>query len=366
MYVTSRYVCGRVAVPNPPRVLASGKLSHAKNQDMSAKSYTLGCIDNDEEPKADVVEHYEQRDKTAWSHVLEFPIDIGMMESAVKELQEVAIRMRREDSAPPRNMNNCRMCQFKELCHSDPSGDIENWWGLGPRDTNYSGAANKFRFDDAYRRTIKRKTGKLISPSEARTYMACPRKWWIEYKHGLAIQREPWNSVKARTLGSMTHAGCEAIGRAVQVEKGYGMKYDLRRLHMVQYELEQKALTGVIEYIMNDTSTTPEAKMEMKSQAETCAIVAMRLFDKATEGLKSLLHIEQRFAFRIPSTHTWVTCQPDLVGLSPGGRAVLIDFKTTSSSQLDKVAQNYLNAPAMMAYAYAIHNGHPVTPMTGA
>jgi CRISPR/Cas system-associated exonuclease Cas4 (RecB family) len=357
MYVTSRYVCGRVAMPQPPRILASGKMSHAKNQDMSAASYKEWCMFHEEEEKEDVVEHYTERDKTAWYHTLEFPIDIGMMQSAVQELEEVAIRMRREDTAPPRNMNNCRMCQFKELCHSDPSGDLENWWGLGPRDSNYSGAAPRFRFDDAYRRTITRKTGKLISPSEARTYMACPRKWWIEYKHGLAIQREPWNSVKARTLGSMTHAGCEAVGRAV---KG---KYDLRQLHMVQYELEQKALTGVIEYIMNDTGTTPEAKMEMKSQAETCALVAGNLFGRAVEGLKSLLHVEQRFAFRIPKTYTWVTCQPDLVGLSPGGRAVLIDYKTTSSSQLDKTAQSYLNAPAMMAYAYAIHNGHPVTPI---
>lgn len=359
MFVTSRYVCGRVAEPQPPRVLASGKLSHAKNQDMSALSYVRGCIAHGEEPRSEVAEHYEQRDKTAWSHVLEFPIDIPMMEAAINELEEVAIRMRREDTVPPRNMNNCRLCQFKELCHSDPKGDINNWWGLGPRDSSYSGAAKKFCFDDAYRRAITRRTGKLISPSEARTYMACPRKWWIEYKHGLAIQREPWNSVKARTLGSMTHAGCEAIGRTLR----WPGRYSLNKLHLATDELRNHALTGVIEYIMNDESSTAEAKIEMKSQAETCANVAYGLVMRAVEGMEKVLHVEQRFAFRIANTHTWVTCQPDLVGLSPGGRAVLVDYKTTSSSQLDKTAQNYLNAPAMMAYAYAIHNGHPVTPI---
>jgi len=74
----------------------------------------------------------------------------------------------------------------------------------------------------------------------------------------------------------------------------------------------------------------------------------------------SIEEYEQRRIFRVPGTYMWVTCQPDLVGTDNDGNTVVLDYKTSSSQQLDTVSDNYLNHPAMFLYAHAYKAGLPV------
>lgn len=62
----------------------------------------------------------------------------------------------------------------------------------------------------------------------------------------------------------------------------------------------------------------------------------------------------------MPGTYMWVTCQPDLIGTDYDGNTVVLDYKTSSSQQLDTVSDNYLNHPAMFLYAHAYKAGLPV------
>ena len=101
MFITARYVCGRVAVPKPPNFLKSGKLSHAKNQDMSVQSYVHTCEERGEPLNEETIAHLRHRDSTAWDYVLDFPIDTDMMLAAIDELRVISKRMRAEKIALP-------------------------------------------------------------------------------------------------------------------------------------------------------------------------------------------------------------------------------------------------------------------------
>ena len=365
MHITGRYSIARIATPKLPAVLKSGKISHAKNQDMDEARYRKGCHEKGVEPQEDTLLHLQERDRYAWHHREDFIITDQMMDEAVNELKLIAQRMRAErpDVPPPRNIFHCRMCKWKHLC--DAEGDIPSWWGIKER-KGYSGTAqayNLIEIDEDERvkqlnTVIDAGTSVVISPSAASTYMQCPRKWHYEYQMGKDLVQEKWNSLRSRTLGIMSHEG--ARNAAIYMEP------NLFGEQSKQIDMYNAAYRGVYDFL-DEPSTfdnySESAREEMHNAVGLCTEVAARLVRGANKGVQRVLHIEQRFIFRIPGTYLWVTCQPDVVAKGDNGELIIIDHKTTSSLRLDEYGRNYINSRAMLIYAYAIKHGQPCHPI---
>tara|TARA_R110002126_G_scaffold79364_2_gene196980 strand:- start:1150 stop:2205 length:1056 start_codon:yes stop_codon:yes gene_type:complete len=346
--IIGKYVFGRVAIPKPFTVLKSGKLSTNKNQDTSAGVYHQACVDHDVPVDEELYTHLIARDRRAWSGEVDWIMHPDEIAFACAEAANVSRRMRAEGtSMPPRSVSSCRLCDWSRYCKTDPQGNHASWFGVRPRGNEYSGAASSYKLSD---RTIDKDSSFILSPSQMRGYMACPRKWYLSYKLGLEPAKSEWRKVSARTYGTLVHEGCAILGEAAMKAT------DLHTFR--RNNLETIARIGV------------EAKVNELKQLLTdedqdwripeCTATAVRMFELATESLESVLEVEMRRAFVIPGTRSWVTCQPDLIGRDYEGDDVIIDYKTSSSQHLDTVADDYLNHPAMFLYAQAWLNGQLV------
>ena len=80
------------------------------------------------------------------------------------------------------------------------------------------------------------------------------------------------------------------------------------------------------------------------------------MFLDATIDMDEIIYIEKRFGFVLPETKTWVTCQPDIV-CRKGNDIYVIDYKTSSSKQLNNVADRYRSNPSMYLYVLALERG---------
>ena len=98
----------------------------------------------------------------------------------------------------------------------------------------------------------------------------------------------------------------------------------------------------------------------LKEHAPHAFKVGERMFYEATKDFKEILHVEQRFIFRLPRYYSWVTCQPDIVGRDRWGNLVIVDYKTTSQQALESKASSFLNRRVMTLYAHAVLHGKQV------
>lgn len=347
MTVLGKYIFGRVAIPKPFTVLKSGKLSTNKNQDTSAEVYHQACVDHDVPVDEELFAHLTARDRRAWSGEIDWIMHPDEIAFACAEAANVSRRMRAEGtSMPPRSVNSCRMCDWSRYCKTDPQGNHASWFGVRPRGNEYSGAASSYKLSG---RTIDKDSSFILSPSQMRGYMACPRKWYLSYKLGLEPAKSEWRKVSARTYGTLVHEGCAMLGEAAIMGvislANPGCTSDLETIARLGVETKVKELKQLL---------TDE---EQDWRIPECTATAVRMFKLATESLESVLEVEKRRAFVIPGTRAWVTCQPDMIGQDHQGNVVIIDYKTSSSQHLDTVADDYLNHPAMFLYAQAWLNG---------
>jgi hypothetical protein len=105
-------------LPKPPRVLQSGKVSHAKDQMTTPEAYAQACHVAGELPKLDVVQALRQRQ---WQQRFPLMFRPGELAEAGQELVSAARLIRDLDSGvltPIRNAKrvNCSYCKFAGIC----------------------------------------------------------------------------------------------------------------------------------------------------------------------------------------------------------------------------------------------------------
>lgn len=347
--IIGKYIFGRVAKPKPIRILKDGTLSRATNQDTNVHTYLNTCEEMGIEPDKIFTEHLAKRDRHAWVADVDWIMDEQSVLGATQEAAEIARRMRQEKQVPPRSPSSCRLCDWQSLCRSDPSGNISSWFGTQQR-RSYSGAADVYHYEGGKLDVAKQF---ILSPSQMRSYMACPRQWYFSYKLQQEVAKPEWSKVSARTYGILVHEACAALGyvfstpiRGVEVEVARSKASDL-------IEIATHAINAKIAKLSQHLDDE-----DQDWRVDECAHTAFRMFQRATRGIEEILEVEQRRVFRLPGTYTWVTCQPDLVAKDNYGNLVVIDYKTTNNQYLDRVSDNFLNHPAMFLYAHAVKCGH--------
>lgn len=112
-------------IPKPARILASGKVSHAKDQMTTPELYIAACEETGETPKPETVESLTSRKWQARHTVIFRP---GELDETGRELVSAARLIQQLDSGdlypirkPP--IQGCSGCAFREICDS-PDGDL--------------------------------------------------------------------------------------------------------------------------------------------------------------------------------------------------------------------------------------------------
>jgi hypothetical protein len=112
-------------VPKDPRVLKSGKVSHAQGQMTTPEAYAHACHEAGELPKLDVVQGLRQRQ---WQQRFPLMFRPGELEEAGHELVSAARLIRDLDAgvlSPIRNAKrtNCSYCKFAGVC-TEPGDEL--------------------------------------------------------------------------------------------------------------------------------------------------------------------------------------------------------------------------------------------------
>lgn len=113
-------------VPKPPRILKSGKPSHAKDQLTTPEAYEAACLDCGEAPHVDVLEALEAR---RWQARHRIFLTEAEIEEAGQELVSLAKQIQALDAGevyPVRDVRqqNCAGCRYREICNSPGDTDL--------------------------------------------------------------------------------------------------------------------------------------------------------------------------------------------------------------------------------------------------
>jgi hypothetical protein len=349
-----RYVFARPVLPKPARVLRGAdkvmRVSNEKRQDTTAELYLQAHEELGTEPDKTTLDHFRERDKHAWFHSVTIPLDGSDTTDIGRELGSITRGMRLKDGdVPHRNLWACTRprCDWADLCHGNPKGDIDNWWGITTSD--YDGLASyMIRYKGREDKLLERdKPGKVVTASEIRNYLTCPRKWYFENVKNASRSERTYSKYSARWKGTMVHKYAELMALA---DMGTINHTDIGSMW-----------DSFIQGYLNKLSDTDE-QHQLTLDAEVCWEVANKMYLMGRESLSHAPHVlpvehaEQRFATVLPGTKTWITCQPDLI-CRDGKDLVIVDYKTMSSTNLVRDAHNYTHLPSMYLYALAVSNG---------
>ena len=356
--IVLRYVLARPAVPREPKRLAKGKVSIDKKQDTTADLYAAACEVADQDICQDTYEHFKQRDRRAWWWVMDFPVTDGEAQSVASEMGGVTREMRGISSVPGRNPWACTRprCDWLDLCHANPDGNVDEWWGVETND--YSGLREyAFTYKNGQKKALKRdKPGAVLSPSELRTFLTCRRKWWFEYVK-MAQRVKSKTNYGPRMRGVMAHKAAEIMG---EMAKPMDLDDNLITSIADGDEACTRFADWCCEYMEQFNLDGAEDTTKFLADAERSFFAGKLMFKNATRDMDRILSIEQRYAFLLPGTKSWITCQPDIV-CQKDEDIYIIDYKTSSSSRLDQVAEDYRYNPALYLYALALTNGYEAT-----
>ena len=116
------------AVPKPPRVLKSGKVSEAKDQLTTGALYAAACEEAGQEVNSEVVEALDARE---WQKRYTVFLTDREIEEAGKELVSLGQQVQALDSGqmyPTRNVKPqlCNGCRFREICNHPEDVDVVN------------------------------------------------------------------------------------------------------------------------------------------------------------------------------------------------------------------------------------------------
>jgi CRISPR/Cas system-associated exonuclease Cas4 (RecB family) len=111
--------------PKPAKILATGKVSHQKAQVTTPQLYIDACLEREEEPKQDVIDHLGSR---RWNQRVPLVFRPEELEEAGQELVSAAKLIRDLDHGdlfPIRNATkmHCSYCKFRRIC-ANPTDDL--------------------------------------------------------------------------------------------------------------------------------------------------------------------------------------------------------------------------------------------------
>lgn len=302
--------------------------------------YADACLRLGTPINEETLEHFKARDRSAWIYSIDFFITRDEAQAVARELAEIAKAIRGKAKAgnpPPRNLWACSTpfpCDWKELCHANPEGDIDNWWGIEKND--YDGLATFETRKSAknYNKVrLERGVSNMVSPSELACFSRCPRKWYFEYAKLAQRKGLDFSKSRARFRGNLAHLSAELMAK-----QGSTRDYEVYARELVDDAWDD------YDEIDNDILHAKD--------------VGKRMYEAATWDMEKILHSEQRFAVVMPGSKVWLINKPDLVTQTAEGLTVITDYKTTSRPNLAAVAEEYRSNPALYLYAWALMSGN--------
>ena len=297
-------------------------------------------MSTDTPPNQETLAHFEARDRAAWIYSTDFFVTRDEAKGVATELAEIAKAIRgkaKAESPPPRNLWACSTpfpCDWKELCHANPEGDIDNWWGIEKND--YDGLATfETRKSAKNYNKIKLQRGvtNMVSPSELACFSRCPRKWYFEYAKLAQRKGLPFVKSRARFRGNLIHLSAELMAK-----EGSTRDFEVYARELVDESWDDH--DAIAEDISHAKGT------------------GMTMYQAATWDMEKMLHAEQRFAVVMPGSKVWLINKPDIVTQTKEGLTIITDYKTTSRPNLVTVAEEYRSNPALYLYAWALMSGN--------
>lgn len=352
-----RYVLARPVMPKSPKLVGANKdvVSTDKRQDTTASAYLEACSENEQEPDEETLEHFRLRDQHAWTYRMDFPVHEQDAEAVASELAWATRSMRKHNDVPGRNTYACRNpdCDWLDLCHANPEGDIGSWWGV--TDSDYDGLKPFVLIDRADRRAPKKtlerdKPGAVISSSELQTYLRCQRKWWFEYVKKKKVAKS-YKHYSSRMKGTFCHLAAEIVGLAAQtVPSEHWHELTSSQALRSTYSEEADKIVGKYNFPKEEVSN-------IANDIWMGWYVGLEMFRLAVKDMKEILLVEDRMGFILPGTKTWMTGKPDIVTKDSNGNIYITDYKTTNTQYLNKAAEKFRHNPQPYFYLNALEKG---------
>mgnify|MGYP003624819281 CR=1 FL=1 len=189
-------------------------------------------------------------------------------------------------------------------------------------------------------RISRTRPGFVVSPSELRAFMTCPRLWFLEYCRRVQRRKEGKKALPM-IRGSLTHEA----------------------LRILTSNPEANLVTEVgimVKDLVTAGSLDFEAQAELLAEGQVQAIAdrSHAMFALAMEGVAEVVEHEQRRIMRMPGTKKWLHGIPDAVVRMDDGRLAIIEYKTTSTKKdLPKVGDGYSSNPSVHLYAALVQSG---------
>jgi len=357
-----RYVIGRAEMPKPPRRLKDDKLSTAKAQDTMGWLYEAAAYEAGHAPDSDLLEHLQGRDQSAWAYRLDIWSSADRRNSALADAAKMTKQMRNAEPMPPRNPWGCDRCDWRRICEEDPTGYhiLDNHSVIAGRPASRIG----IRYNPRVTHWLNRdKPGRVVSPSELYSWNHCQRRWAFEYKQRLQIDKE-WRFYEARARGTIVHAIAEELLLDWQTFEPLLKRPSWR----VGAEMPDKIDQLKREMLPRIAPTLERIEEEAGSGFEPSALIEsfdgyMRcgwdMVALAMEGIESVEEVEQRRLIKLEGTNRWMTGKPDAVLRDKNGALVVLELKTSATTDLARAAERYRTNPAVDLYAAMIQEGQP-------
>ena len=180
------------------------------------------------------------------------------------------------------------------------------------------------------------------------------------YHQGKEVVQPGWSRISARIKGTLVHFGVERLFREIGID-GMNNRTIPPHIHGGRDSFYDSIIRQPMKDFFDAELDNGNIAENERAQALFHAIpTAIRIYKETIKDLVSVLHIEQRFLFKIPGTRRWITCQPDLVARDTAGRRIIVDFKSTSSLNLPNKAREFESRITMPLYAYAVEHGYPL------
>jgi len=333
-----RYVIGRPTAPLEPKTLKRGGVSRDLRRDTTLELYLRACKAEEVEPKPDYVEHLRIRDAKTWAFALDMWCTQEQEAAALYDASQVQAMIAKAPALPPKNGWHCERCRWRSRCDSDPMIQHLSDW------PDVIDARAPTQLAIKYGRTRKvinrDRRGFVLSPSEMRSFLQCPRLWYIEHDRRKMIQRHG-PAALPMLRGTLTH---EAI-RLMTDTPGLNMAKE------VELMVQEMAVAGRID-------AEAQAELSQPAQIQAIADRATEMHAMAMRGVAEVVEHEQRRIMRMPGSKKWVHGIPDAVVRMDDGRLAVIEYKTTSTfKDLSAVADRYRTNPAPHLYAALVMHG---------
>ena len=357
-----RYVLGSIAWPKEPRRLKSGQLSTDKAQQVMAWQYKAACLADALEMDAETFAAFQERDKAAWGYRLDIWSSSKRQEYALHDAAKLSAQMKVCKGTPPRNPWNCDRCDWQPVCEDAPSGvhvlDSPQVKAARPP------TAVAVKYNPRVIHWLNRdKPGRVVSPSELRTWATCQRKWWFEYARRLGIDKS-WKGYRSRARGILAHGVAELLllnwdqHREQYQQPSWRVGADMAGHVDDLGQQFGSELAPTLERI-KDEAGPDFSQIDLDEDLRCCLRAGWDMVALAMEGIKEVVEVEQRRLLKLDGSNRWISGKPDAILRDMNGAPVVLELKTTASSSLAAMAERYRSNPAVDLYAAMYNQGQP-------